>query len=63
MDTLSIPSEPAVREALADNILDGPTFSLNSKRLNTTRIRRMAGALDVPTGAAADEVPQMLGEN
>lgn len=62
MDMFPIPSEPAGDEALDDDVLDGPTFPLKSKRLNAARIRRIAGALDVPTGAAADEVCQMLGE-
>ena len=45
-----------------DNILDRPTFPLNSKRLNAARIRQLAAALDVPTRAAVDKVRQMLGE-
>ena len=45
-----------------DDIPDGPTFPLNSKRLNATRIRRIAESLGVPIGAAADEICQMLGE-
>ena len=58
-DTNSIPSDLEIEE---DNILDGPTFSLNSKRLNAAWIRQLVTALDVPTGAAPDKICQMLGE-
>ena len=61
MDTLSIHSETTAKED-SDEIPDGPTFPLNSKQLNVMQIKRIAGALDMPTGAAADEVRQMLGE-
>ena len=58
-DLNSIPFDPEIQ---GDNIPDGPTFPLNSKRLNVARIGQLAAALDVPAGAAADEVRQMLGE-
>ena len=58
-DLNSIPSDLEIEE---DNIPDGPTFPLNSKRLKAARIRQLAAALDVPTGAAAHEVCQRLGE-
>ena len=58
-DMNSIPSDLEIEE---DNIPDGPTFPLNSKWLNAARIRQLAAALDIPTGAAADKVCQMLGE-
>ena len=35
---------------------------LNSKRLSVVHIKRIIEALDVPTGAAADEIRQMLDE-
>ena len=59
-DTTTI-ADTALEKDL-DDIPDGPTFPLNSKRLNATRIRRIAESLDVLIGAAADEVRQMLGE-
>ena len=58
-DLNSIPFDLDIEE---DNNPDGPTFPLNSKWLNAARIRQLAAALDVPTGAAVDEVCQMLGE-
>jgi len=45
-----------------DDIPKGQTFHLNSKRLNVARIKRIAEALNVPTGAAGDEIRQMLDE-
>ena len=58
-DINSIPYNLEIKE---DGVPDGPALLLNSKWLNVTQIRRLAAAIDVPTGAAGDEVHQMLGE-
>ena len=43
-------------------IPEGLTLPLNSKRISTARIKRLAAGLDVPTAALTDKVRQMLRE-
>ena len=62
LDTEDLNSILSDLEIEEDNILNGPTFPLNSKQLNAAQIRQLAAALDIPIGATADEVRQMLGE-
>ena len=62
LDTEDLNSILSDLEIEEDNILNGPTFPLNSKRLNAAQIRQLAAALDIPIGATADKVRQMLGE-
>jgi len=51
-----------LQERNPNDIPKGQTFHLNSKHLNVTRIKKIVEALNVPTGAAGDEIRKMLDE-